>query len=41
VLTAMRKLGELLAANPVHIEALLRKWRAILPNPFTDEDGTA
>ena len=23
---------------PAHIEALLRKWLAILPNPFTPED---
>jgi hypothetical protein len=27
--------------GPAHIEALLRKWLRILPNPFTDEDETA
>ena len=27
--------------GPVHIEALLRKWLAILPNPFTPEDEDA
>ena len=27
--------------GPAQIEALLRKWLAILPNPFTDEDETA
>jgi hypothetical protein len=27
--------------DPAHIEALLRKWLRILPNPFTDEDETA
>jgi len=26
---------------PVHIRALLDKWPAILPNPFTDADSTA
>jgi hypothetical protein len=27
--------------GPAHIEALLRKWLAILPNPFTPEDEAA
>jgi hypothetical protein len=27
--------------GPEHIDALLRKWLRILPNPFTDEDETA
>src|SRR5436853_227248 len=27
--------------GPVHIEALLRKWLRILPNPFTPEDEDA
>jgi hypothetical protein len=27
--------------GPAHIEALLRMWLRILPNPFTDEDETA
>jgi hypothetical protein len=27
--------------GPAHIEALLRKWLRILPNPFTDEDEAA
>jgi hypothetical protein len=27
--------------GPTEIEALLRKWLAILPNPFTDEDQAA
>jgi hypothetical protein len=27
--------------GPAHIEALLRKWLAILPNPFTAEDEAA
>jgi hypothetical protein len=27
--------------GPAHIDALLRKWLRILPNPFTDEDETA
>jgi hypothetical protein len=27
--------------GPAHIEALLRKWLAILPNPFTAEDEVA
>ena len=27
--------------GPTHIDALLRKWMAILPNPFTPEDETA
>ena len=27
--------------GPEHIDALLRKWLAILPNPFTPEDETA
>jgi hypothetical protein len=27
--------------GPEHIEALLRKWLRILPNPFTDEDEAA
>ena len=27
--------------EPAHIEALLRKWLAILPNPFTAEDEVA
>lgn len=27
--------------GPEHIEALLRKWLRILPNPFTDEDQAA
>lgn len=27
--------------GPDHIEALLRKWLAILPNPFTPDDETA
>ena len=27
--------------GPAHIDALLRKWLAILPNPFTPEDETA
>ncbi len=27
--------------GPAQIEALLRKWLAILPNPFTDEDEAA
>jgi hypothetical protein len=27
--------------GPTHIDALLRKWLAILPNPFTPEDETA
>jgi hypothetical protein len=27
--------------GPAHIDALLRKWLAILPNPFTDEDEAA
>ena len=27
--------------GPAHIEALLRKWLAILPNPFTPEDQDA
>jgi len=27
--------------GPEHIEALPRKWLAILPNPFTPEDETA
>src|SRR3977135_4318967 len=27
--------------GPTHIDALLRKWLRILPNPFTDEDETA
>ena len=27
--------------GPAQIEALLRKWLAILPHPFTDEDETA
>lgn len=27
--------------GPEHIDALLRKWLRILPNPFTDDDETA
>jgi hypothetical protein len=27
--------------GPHHIEALLRKWLRILPNPFTPEDEAA
>jgi hypothetical protein len=27
--------------GPAHIDALLRKWLRILPNPFTDDDETA
>lgn len=27
--------------GPEHIDALLRKWLAVLPNPFTPEDETA
>jgi len=27
--------------GPVHIDALLRKWLRILPNPFTDDDQAA
>jgi len=27
--------------GPIHIDALLRKWLRILPNPFTDADETA
>ena len=27
--------------GPEQIDALLRKWLAILPNPFTDEDEAA
>jgi hypothetical protein len=27
--------------GPAHIDALLRKWLRILPNPFTDEDQAA
>jgi len=27
--------------SPAHIDALLRKWLRILPNPFTDADETA
>ena len=27
--------------GPTHIDALLHKWMAILPNPFTPEDETA
>jgi len=27
--------------GPEHLDALLRKWLAILPNPFTDADETA
>ncbi|WP_239655422.1 hypothetical protein [Mycobacterium riyadhense] len=27
--------------DPTQIEALLRKWLRVLPNPFTDEDNAA
>jgi len=27
--------------GPIYIDALLRKWLRILPNPFTDADETA
>jgi hypothetical protein len=27
--------------GPAHIDALLRKWLRILPNPFTDDDQAA
>ncbi len=36
---ALRAICESL--GPQHIEALLRKWLVILPNPFTPEDETA